>query len=67
MKRMEADKGQFDEVLRRMVRRNPQKTRDIKKIRVVPASEEEGFHYQRRKNPYEGPLPPEPETEKKKD
>jgi hypothetical protein len=43
-----ADKGQFDEVLRRMIQKNPQKTAEIKK-RVT-----------RKKNPHEGPMEPEP-------
>ena len=30
-----ADKGQFDEVLRRMLKKNPQKTSEIKKKREV--------------------------------
>jgi hypothetical protein len=41
---MKTDKGQFDEVLRRMIAKNPQKTATIKKVR-------------RKKNPHEGPLP----------
>ncbi len=44
----QADKGQFDEVLRRMIAKNPQKTAEIKK-RVT-----------RKKNPHEGPMEPEP-------
>ncbi len=44
----QADKGQFDEVLRRMIQKNPQKTATIKK-RVT-----------RKKNPHEGPMEPEP-------
>jgi len=32
---MKADKGQFDEVLRRMLKKNPQKTSEIKKKREV--------------------------------
>ena len=56
VKHMEADKGQFDEVLRRMVRRNPQKTREIKHARIRPVTD---LHTERRKNPYEGPLPPD--------
>jgi len=45
---MKADKSQFDEVLRRMIQKNPQKTATIKK-RVT-----------RKKNPHEGPMEPEP-------
>lgn len=58
--RMDADKGQFDEVLRRMVRKNPQKTVEIKAFR-----EDDPGSLGRRKNPYEGPLPPDykPDTE----
>ena len=57
VKRMDsADKGQFDEVLRRMARKNPKKTADIKAFRspeVDPGSP------RRRRNPYTGPLPPD--------
>jgi hypothetical protein len=56
VKRMEADKGQFDEVLGRMIRKNPQKTREIKHARIRPVTD---LHVGRRKNPYEGPLPPD--------
>jgi hypothetical protein len=54
---IEADKGQFDEILRRMVKRNPQKTSDIHhRAKIRPATEEDEREV-RRKNPYEGPLP----------
>ena len=33
VKAMQADKGQFDEVLRRMLKKNPQKTSEIKNPR----------------------------------
>jgi hypothetical protein len=45
---MKADKSQFDEVLRRMIQKNPQKTATIKKSK------------HRKKNPHEGPMEPEP-------
>lgn len=50
-KMTEADKGQFDEVLRRMVRKNPQKTVEIRAVRPGDGKSH------RRKNPYEGLLP----------
>lgn len=46
-KNMQTDKGQFDEVLRRMIQKNPQKTAEIKRKRVT-----------RKKNPHEGPMEP---------
>jgi hypothetical protein len=45
-KPMKTDKGQFDEVLRRMIQKNPQKTATIKKSK------------HRKKNPHEGPMEP---------
>jgi hypothetical protein len=50
---MRADKGQFDEVLRRMIQKNPKKTTELHKR----------GGYQRRKNPetdpaYMSPLQP---------
>lgn len=50
------DKGQFDEVLRRMIQKNPQKTTTIKKTR-----------YSRKKNPHEGPMEPPMDDAKDKD
>jgi hypothetical protein len=43
---MKADKGQFDEVLRRMLAKNPKKTADIKQAKL-------GFR--RKKNPETDP------------
>jgi len=43
---MKADKGQFDEVLRRMISKNPKKTADIKQSKL-------GFR--RKKNPEKDP------------
>jgi hypothetical protein len=44
---MKADKGQFDEVLRRMIEKNPKKTADIKQSKL-------GFR--RKKNPETDPV-----------
>ena len=44
---MKADKGQFDEVLRRMLEKNPKKTADIKQTKL-------GFR--RKKNPEKDPI-----------
>jgi hypothetical protein len=43
---MKADKGQFDEVLRRMLAKKPKKTVEIRAVR-----EGEDPHPERRKNP----------------
>jgi hypothetical protein len=45
-KSMKADKGQFDEVLRRMIQKNPQKTADTKQTPLG---------YRRKKNPETDP------------
>jgi hypothetical protein len=47
---MRVDKGQFDEVLRRMLTKKPKKTVEIRAVRGNP-------HPERRKNPE--PLKPE--------
>ena len=57
--KMKADKGQFDEVLRRMIEKNPQKTAEIEKQNVEDARTR-GFRL--KKNPHTGPIEPEPET-----
>jgi hypothetical protein len=46
MVNMKADKGQFDEVLRRMIQKNPKKTAEIKQGKL-------GFR--RKKNPETDP------------
>lgn len=43
---MKADKGQFDEVLRRMIGKNPKKTAEIKQT---------GLGFRRKKNPETDP------------
>ena len=50
-----ADKGQFDELLRRMVSKNPQKNKDIRKVRVRPADEVDD-DVELRKNPETDPA-----------
>jgi|HubBroStandDraft_1064217.scaffolds.fasta_scaffold949556_1 hypothetical protein len=47
MGNMKADKGQFDEVLRRMIQKNPQKTADTK---------QKPLGYRRKKNPETDPA-----------
>ena len=44
---MKADKGQFDEVLRRMIAKNPKKTADIK---------QKPLGFRRKKNPETDPV-----------
>jgi hypothetical protein len=52
---MKADKGQFDEVLRRMLSKKPKKTVEIKSVRGNP-------HPERRRNP----LPPDQQVHEEK-
>jgi hypothetical protein len=52
---MKADKGQFDEVLRRMLAKKPKKTVEIRSVRGNP-------HPERRKNP----LPPDTSVREEK-
>jgi hypothetical protein len=44
---MKADKGQFDEVLRRMIAKNPQKTAEVK---------QKPLGFRRKKNPETDPV-----------
>jgi hypothetical protein len=53
LRTMKADKGQFDEVLRRMLGKKPKKTVEIKSVRGNP-------HPERRRNP----LPTDPSQHK---
>lgn len=47
---MKADKGQFDEVLRRMLTKNPKKTSEIK--HTENPEDQRGFRFRRKKNPH---------------